>query len=296
MSYESRKAMRKAEQNQKALRKELELDRYLRVDEDPFPSKRVFKLLKNVDLETVSFDNVQNAGNPMYIEKLNRQELFDLCLVNFARLCVVQEWDGLLSSGGGGGGEGIGAIIPQANIGTSYTRHVVTHYPITGNTTASQSTIATTNSPMSRPFVAPQTGDIAEVGCVIVGSAVNAMRIGIFSDSEMAPHELLGYADIDTGSTGSIYQTSWSSIVETERGTVYHAMWVRTDSGSSPSCVAESNGGLQWTSASSGVASYANQQACLQLSGSDNDLEATVTKTNLSPTYSDPLRISLKYA
>jgi len=104
MSHESREAIIRAEEQLKQLGKELELDRYLRVDDDPYPSKRVFKLLKNVDLENVTFANVQSAGNPMHIEKLNRQELFDLVLVNFARLCVSQEWDGLLTGGGGGGG------------------------------------------------------------------------------------------------------------------------------------------------------------------------------------------------
>jgi len=101
MSHESREAIIRAEEQLKQLGKELELDRYLRVDDDPYPSKRVFKLLKNLDLENVSFANVQSAGNPMYLEKLNRQELFDLVLVNFARLCVNAEWEGLLTAGGG---------------------------------------------------------------------------------------------------------------------------------------------------------------------------------------------------
>jgi len=98
MSHESREAIIRAEEQLKQLGKELELDRYLRVDDDPYPSKRVFKLLKNIDLESVTFANVQSAGNPMYLEKLNRQELFDLCLVNFARLSCAGEWDGLLET------------------------------------------------------------------------------------------------------------------------------------------------------------------------------------------------------
>jgi len=261
--------------------------------EDRKPSKRVFPMLQNLDLDTVTFAQVQSTGDPISIEDMNEQEMTDLIIVNLARLCVAGEWTGLLEAGG----EGVGAVIPSANIGTSYTRHIVTHYPLTGNSTAANSSIAATNSPVSRPFVAPQTGDIDEVGVVVAGAgAVNTMRVGIFSDSDMAPHVLLGYADIDTSSAGSIYQTSWSSTVTTERGTVYHCMWVRTESGTNPSLTGESNAGLAWIAASSGVSAAPNQQACLILSGSDNDLEATVTKTNLSPTYVDPLRISLKYA
>jgi len=250
-------------------------------------------MLQNLDLDTVTFAQVQSTGDPISIEDMNEQEMTDLIIVNLARLCVAGEWTGLLEAGG----EGVGAVIPSANIGTSYTRHIVTHYPLTGNSTAANSSIAATNSPVSRPFVAPQTGDIDEVGVVVAGAgAVNTMRVGIFSDSDMAPHVLLGYVDIDTSSAGSIYQTSWSTTVSTERGTVYHCMWVRTDSGTNPSLTGESNAGLAWIAASSGVSAAPNQQACLILSGSDNDLEATVTKTNLSPTYVDPLRISLKYA
>jgi len=190
----------------------------------------------------------------------------------------------------------VAAVIPTANIGTSYTRHIVTHYPITGNTTASNSSLATTNSPESRPFIAPETGVIDEIGIAVTGGLSNTIRVGIYSDSELAPHVLLGYADIATDSTGSIYQTSWSESVSTERGSVYHLMWVRTSDANMPGVAAESNSGLHWICASSSVSSAPNQQSCLALSGSDNDLEATVTKTNLTPTYHDPLRVSLKYA
>jgi len=260
--------------------------------EDRKPAKRVFPLLQNLDLDSVTFAQVQSVGEPISIEDMNEQEMLDLIIVNLARLCCAGEWTGLLEAGG----EGVGAVIPTANIGTSYTRHVVTHYPLTGSMSAGNSSIAATNSPVSRPFIAPQTGDIDEIGFVVNSGQANTMRIGIYSDSEMAPHELLGYADLDTTSTATVYQTSWSSTVSLVRGTVYHCMFVRTGDGTSPSCVAESNSSLVWIAASSGLSAAPNQQSTLVLSGSDNDLEATVTKTNLAPTYFDPLRISLKYA
>jgi len=261
--------------------------------EDRKPSKRVFPLLQNLDLDTVTFAQVQSTGNPISIEDMNEQEMVDLIIVNLARLVVAGEWDGLLEAGGS---EGVGAVIPTANIGTSYTRHIVTHYPLTGSMSAGNSSIQATNSPVSRPFIAPQTGDIDEIGCIVSAGYANTMRIGIYSDSEMAPHELLGYADIDTASTATVYQTSWSETVSLVRGTVYHCMFVRTGDGTSPGMTAESNTSLVWIAASSGVSAAPNQQSTLVLSGSDNDLEATVTKTNLAPTYFDPLRISLKYA
>jgi len=65
-------------------------------------SPRVYKLLKNKTLEAgdgakqISFTNVQDVGDPITIEELNREELYRLVLVNFARLSVKSEWDGLL--------------------------------------------------------------------------------------------------------------------------------------------------------------------------------------------------------
>lgn len=69
--------------------------------EDRKPSKRVFPLLQNLDLDSVTFSQVQGTGNPISIEDMNEQEMIDLVIVNLARLCVAGEWDGLLDAGGG---------------------------------------------------------------------------------------------------------------------------------------------------------------------------------------------------
>jgi len=59
-------------------------------------SPRVYKLLKNTDLDSLSDDDLISVGNPITIEELNREELQRLVLVQLARLSVKQEWDGLL--------------------------------------------------------------------------------------------------------------------------------------------------------------------------------------------------------
>ena len=59
-------------------------------------SPRVYKLLKTTDLENVTNATVTSIGDPITIEELNREELVRLVLVNFARLSVKQEWNGLL--------------------------------------------------------------------------------------------------------------------------------------------------------------------------------------------------------
>ncbi len=64
----------------------------------PVESPRVYKLLKNIDLETLAAadDDLINTGNPISIEMLNEDELRRLILVQLARLSVKGEWNGLL--------------------------------------------------------------------------------------------------------------------------------------------------------------------------------------------------------
>jgi len=59
-------------------------------------SPRVYKLLKTTDLDSLTDDDLISIGNPITIEELNREELRRLVLVQFARLSVKQEWNGLL--------------------------------------------------------------------------------------------------------------------------------------------------------------------------------------------------------
>jgi len=64
----------------------------------PAQSPRVYKLLKNLDLETLAGDDDEMilTGNPISIEMLNEDELRRLILVQLARLSVKSEWNGLL--------------------------------------------------------------------------------------------------------------------------------------------------------------------------------------------------------
>jgi len=64
----------------------------------PVESPRVYKVLKNLDLETLAADDdeMSGVGNPISIEMLNEDELRRLVLVQLARLSVKGEWLGLL--------------------------------------------------------------------------------------------------------------------------------------------------------------------------------------------------------
>jgi len=212
MSHESRQAIIRAEEQLKRLGKDLELDRYLRVDEDPYPSKRVFKLLKNLDLENVSFANVQSAGNPMHIEKLNRQELFDLCLVNFARLCVTQEWDGLLTGGGGGGTQYAFEPIDASLLVSTYRRFSPTDvYRLQSTTT---STNSMDEKALFMRFVAPKDGTMDEI-TIRTGSTNTGkddVWIGIYESSSGLPTNRIGDITIDVNGGADLYSSSdWNT-------------------------------------------------------------------------------------
>ena len=187
--------------------------------EDRKPSKRVFPLLQNLDLDTVTFAQVQSVGDPISIEDMNEQELQDLVLVNLARLAVSGEWTGLLESGGGAG---LVEVLPLIG-GTDADQYdVSTCPPWAGATITAQST-ATLTKPHAFPFIAPATGDVSAIGIqVMAAEAGDSLYVGIYSqDSNFLPSTLLGYATISLESTGEIYQTSLSATVSLEAGSQY---------------------------------------------------------------------------
>ena len=51
-------------------------------------SRRIYPLLQNQDLETVTQATLKSVGDPISIENLNEDELRKLVLVNVARLSV----------------------------------------------------------------------------------------------------------------------------------------------------------------------------------------------------------------
>ena len=65
-------------------------------------SPRVYTNLQNIDLDSITFANVQSTGNPIAVEEMNEDEMRRLVLVNLARLVCAGEWSGLLTAPSGG--------------------------------------------------------------------------------------------------------------------------------------------------------------------------------------------------
>ena len=67
----------------------------------PDYSKRIYELLKETDLENLSYSQFQNVANKLFIEPENEDEMRRLVLVQLARMAVRGDWDGFLSGSTG---------------------------------------------------------------------------------------------------------------------------------------------------------------------------------------------------
>jgi len=197
--------------------------------EDRKPSKRVFPLLQNLDLDTVTFDQVQGVGDPISIEDMNEQEMVDLIIVNLARLAVAGEWTGLLEAGGGGGGGQAGTLVPYSATAYADDYMEMLHSSAPwGNVSNGGSGLGT--DLLLWPFVASNTGTISEASIYVSYSpgGTCTVQAGIYNDVDGQPTDLIGYAEFDCSSAGMKTQTSFSATIELTIGTQYWYSYLST--------------------------------------------------------------------
>jgi len=258
--------------------------------EDRKPSKRVFPLLQNLDLDNVTFAQIQGVGDPITIEDMNEQEMYDLVLVNLARLVVSGEWSGLLSAGGGDFNAEMPGVSLQASAAAA--RHPVGSYVPYGAsdlTTFIWYNNDNYDKTLYYPFIAPITGTVSEFGVQVTAVAASAcnLLIGIYSDDgDGAPLtlQMSGEIDVENSGTGSIYQTSITADVSTSitRGTQY---WVAMNRDTtSIQFTLKSYSGVGTSNVGPGTASSLAADQALVLRSTDKpiDLVATEVITNLS--------------
>jgi hypothetical protein len=83
-------------------------------------STRIYELLKETDLQNLSYAQFQGVAESLFIEPENEDEMRRLVLVQLARMAVRGDWDGFLS---GGGSSAVTSLVAGTNITLS---------PITG--------------------------------------------------------------------------------------------------------------------------------------------------------------------
>jgi len=188
--------------------------------EDRKPSKRVFPLLQNLDLDSVTFAQVQSTGNPISIEDMNEQEMQDLVLVNLARLAVSGEWTGLLEAGGGGGGSA--KTVVQGEYSESEYYVELSGMPPWGTQVMHNDFIGGQYR-LFWPFVSPNTGDVSEIAHYVNTAAAGMdVEYGFYeSDDDGLPSTYLGSGTLDVASTGLHTSTSFTTTISLEKGTQY---------------------------------------------------------------------------
>jgi len=73
---------------------------------DADPDKRMYKLLKNIDLENLSFEQFQSTAQTVFAEPESEDTLRRIVLINLSRMAVAGQWNGLTTAGGATPGTG----------------------------------------------------------------------------------------------------------------------------------------------------------------------------------------------
>ena len=261
-------------------------------------SPRVYTNLQNLDLDDVTFANVQSTGNPIAVEEMNEDEMRRLVLVNLARLVCAGEWNGLLTAASGGNDYNV--VLPEDFGSSSYVRYVINSYPPWGvGTTSTEAWSASNNNDkvFFWPFIAPESGEVSEMGIQITSasSEANNIDVGIYSsvDTTGAPDTLLGYGEFDSESVAVVYDTSLSATVTLEKGVQYWIGLVRSTSeiACTFQCIQQTYGCAVAPVDQPNVNGNARMW---RLSNSDLTLPSTPTLTDMLPNNKSQPCVSLK--
>ena len=194
-------------------------------------SRRIYPLLQNQDLETVTQATLKSVGDPISIENLNEDELRKLVLVNLARLSVKGEWNGLLSGSSGGGGGLFGDPLPPDFNGTM-------NYQTTSKQALGASAVQSQGQSgwLFYSFIAQKTGALASMTINISATSASAgtVDVGIYDSEDGMPKDLKGYASFDATSTGSKTDSSLSQVITLTRGEQYWICWFKNGTNANP--------------------------------------------------------------
>jgi len=110
-------------------------------------SMRIYELLKETDLENLSYAQFQGVAEKLFIEPENEDEMRRLVLVQLARMAVRGDWDGFLTGGGGSGAPTDAEYVVMSLNGTLTNERVLaagTGISLTDGGAGSNATIANT--------------------------------------------------------------------------------------------------------------------------------------------------------
>ena len=252
-------------------------------------SPRVYTNLQNLDLDSVTFANIQATGNPIAVEEMNEDEMRRLVLVNLARMVTAGEWTGLLEAGGGT----FNVNLTQFGaLSAAMDTDVVTITPPWG-IAADLSAEFARQSPQFYPFIASTTGDVASmiIDVDTAASGANTLECAIYSDDDGVPDEILTECVFDGETTGEQEQTSLTGTASLTRGNQF---WIgHCETGSPGFKVIALDGYYPFSGQTTGPSSGVR---LLTVTGSDFSLPSPVTAGNLAAsTYKGNFCVGLTY-
>ena len=202
---------------------------------DALPDRRIYELLKTVDLENLTFADLQSVGQTIFAEQGAEDELRRLVLVNLARMSIAGEWTGLTSAGG----SAAIAALPNTTTATAPDNDwfILHQDPLFGSVIPqSTSTVSLSNLNNTKywPFYVGRSGTVTELS--VYRNAADTLgcdlEVGIYESTDGLPTNLLGKATMDMSGTGVVTQTSFSATITLTEGELYYYGAVRTQSSS----------------------------------------------------------------
>lgn len=210
---------------------------------DAKPDRRIYELLKNTDLENITFSEFQGVAKTIFAEQGAEDELRRIVLLNLARLSVVGEWTGLTSAGGSTTSVlGFQPITEGFTSITGYDRFQPWDTPILTNTSTS-GTLMDSYAYYWR-FISPVDGTLSQFTLQTsnTNTGKDNMVFGFYSTgSNGYPNSKLGQVTLDVNGGAALYTTTtFSSSVTLEAGKTY---WIGmcVDGGTPPTITTISN-------------------------------------------------------
>jgi len=244
---------------------------------DATKDKRIYQLLKNIDLGNLTFEEFQTAAQSVFAEPEAEDTLRRIVLVNLARMSVAGDWEGLTSAGGGG--EYTPVLSSAGSISTAYDMDIPVALPPWGNN--SLAVYYAKESPAFYPFIAPTSGTVASMQITIdtAATGTNTLEVGIYDDVDGVPSTRQTQAVFDGEVVGTTRQTSLSGTAVLVKGTQY---WIGHCETGTPGFKVYTLDTA--TPTGSPVNSTSGAFTCLQLAGGTSDLSlpATVTASTIA--------------
>lgn len=260
----------------------------------PDYSKRIYELLKETDLENLTYSQFQGVAEKLFIEPENEDEMRRLVLVQLARMAVRGDWDGFLTAGGGGGGAdyGVGAVMASTD-----DLYVVGDAPPFGGATSSFSTIGT-NYPQCYPFICAKSGNVSTLTVRVNIGAANDLQIGIYADSGSGypTTQVGGTSTLDCSVNNSIPTASPASTIALVQGTKYWMCytWASDYTSASPNMAIHTDGMVcGWNQAMNSAVRLTIQ---VPTSGTANTLPSPMPTADYTAGYNKKVRIGIDYA